>query len=142
MIGSACRRIEIDVLLSADGHVVALHDYVLGRSQTRLYGLWLVARGPALKAMTLTELQRYDVGRSRPGSGEDVRHPGRIAFDGAGIPMLPAILDALKTDPRARRLLYIEIKTGPQNTDLAPDSAADYAETPRSSRSTGRCCGA
>ena len=62
--------IEIDVLLTADGHVVAHHDYWLSRDATRLNGEWLAERGPALKALTLEALRRYDVGRLRPGSDE------------------------------------------------------------------------
>src|SRR5271165_3789421 len=75
--------IEIDVQMTADGHVVAHHDYRLKRSQTRLDGAWLTETGPALKTLTLDELRRYDVGRSRPGSYEAEHYQGREAFDGA-----------------------------------------------------------
>ena len=37
--------IEIDVQMTADGHVVAHHDYHLSRHSTRLDGAWLESRG-------------------------------------------------------------------------------------------------
>jgi glycerophosphoryl diester phosphodiesterase len=58
--------IEIDVQMTADGHVVAHHDYRLSRSQTRLDGEWITGSGPVLKEITLAQLRRYDIGRSRP----------------------------------------------------------------------------
>ena len=115
--------IEIDVQMSADGHVVAHHDYRLKRSQTRLDGAWLGETGPALKSLTLAQLRRYDIGRSRPGSYEDEHYPRREAFDGARIPTLPELLAVLKTGEGPRRWIYVEIKTDPQNPDDAPDAA-------------------
>ena len=115
--------IEIDVQMTADGHVVAHHDYRLKRSQTRLNGAWLTETGPALKSLTLAELQRYDIGRSRPGSYEDEHYPNRESFDGARIPTLSALLQVLKAAEGPRRRIYVEIKTDPQNPDDAPDAA-------------------
>src|ERR1700761_3737238 len=69
--------IEIDVQITADGHVVAHHDYRLAPDQTRLNDTWLEAAGPPIKAMTLDELHRYDVGRARPGSEAAARSPGK-----------------------------------------------------------------
>lgn len=116
--------IEIDVLLTADGHVVAHHDYWLAKDEIRLEGVWLTERGPALKTLTLAELRRYDIGRSRPGSEEDTRHPDREHFDGACVPTLVELLEMLKAASGPRRLIYIEIKTDPQNPRAAPDPAA------------------
>ena len=116
--------IEIDVLLTADGHVVAHHDYWLAKDETRLDGEWLAERGPALKSLTLDELRRYDIGRSRPGSEEAARHPDRVNFDGARVPTLVELLEALKAASGPRRLFYIEIKTDPQDARGAPDPAA------------------
>jgi glycerophosphoryl diester phosphodiesterase len=115
--------IEIDVQMTADGHVVAHHDYRLKRSQTRLGGEWLAETGPALKSLSLEELRRYDVGRSRPGSWEAEHYPDREAFDGARIPTLPELIAALKADGRRRRI-YVEIKTDPQEPTDSSDPAA------------------
>jgi len=111
--------IEIDVQLTADGQVVAHHDYRLSPDQTRLDGEWLTETGPALKSLTLDELRRYDIGRSRPGSAYAGRYPSRQEMD-APIPSLPELFDVLKSAPGPRRLFYIEIKTDPQDPDNAP----------------------
>lgn len=116
--------IEIDVQMTADGHVVAHHDYRLKRSQTRLDGEWLAETGPALKDLTLAELQRYDVGRSRPGSYEAEHYPARQAFDGARIPTLAELLTMLEAAEGPARRLYVEIKTDPQDPQDASDPAA------------------
>jgi len=113
--------IEIDVQMTADGHVVAHHDYHLSRHATRLDGAWLQARGPALKTLSLTELERYDVGSLRPGSDYAARYPHRMPADGVRIPTLPRLLQALRDAGGPRRLIYIEIKTDPQDPDASPD---------------------
>ena len=113
--------IEIDVLLSADGVVVAHHDYRLSRHATRLDGAFLETRGPIVKALTLAELQRYDVGALRPGSDAAARHPHRAPLDGVRIPTLSAILETLVAAEGPRRWLYIEIKTDPQDPEVSPD---------------------
>src|SRR5579864_6498334 len=59
---------EIDVQLTADGVVIAHHDYRLNPDQTRLDGAWLQAPSEPIKSMTLADVRRFDVGRSRPGS--------------------------------------------------------------------------
>ena len=115
--------VEIDVQLTADGHVVAHHDYRPGPDQARLDGAWLATPGPPLKTLTLEEVRRYDVGRSRPGSREAERHPGRQEMDGVRIPSLPELLGALKAADGPRRMIYVEIKTDPQDPDDAPAPA-------------------
>ena len=113
--------IEIDVQITADGRVVAHHDYRLHHDQARLDGAWLDATGPALKTLSLAELHRYDIGRARPGSKLARRYPNQAQMDGVCIPTLVEVLDLLKTAPGARRLLYVEIKTDPQDPTDAPE---------------------
>ena len=112
--------IEIDVQITADGRVVAHHDYRLHHDQARLDGAWLDAAGPALKTLTLDALGRYDIGRAKPGSKLARRYPGQTQMDGVRIPTLSELLDLLKAAPGPRRLLYVEIKTDPQNPTDAP----------------------
>lgn len=116
--------VEIDVQLTADGHVVAHHDYWPSRHASRLDGAWLEARGPAIKTMTLEELRRYDVGTLRPGSAYAERYPARMAMDGVRVPTLPEILDLLRAAGEPRRLIYVEIKTDPQDPEASPDAEA------------------
>jgi glycerophosphoryl diester phosphodiesterase len=112
--------IEIDVQITADGHVVAHHDYRINADQSRLDGAWLEAPGPALKTLSLVEVQRYDVGRAKPGSRTARRYPGQAPMDGVRIPTLRALLALLKAAAGPRRLLYVEIKTDPQDPADAP----------------------
>jgi glycerophosphoryl diester phosphodiesterase len=112
--------IEIDVQITSDGHVVAHHDYRISADQSRLDGAWLEAAGPALKTLTLDEVRRYDVGRARPGSRTARHYPGQAPMDGARIPSLRELLGLLKAAPGPRRLLYVEIKTDPQDPTHAP----------------------
>jgi glycerophosphoryl diester phosphodiesterase len=112
--------IEIDVQITADGHVVAHHDYRINPDQSRLDGAWLDAAGPALKRISLDELRRYDVGRAKPGSRTARRYPGQAQMDGVRIPALQDLLDLLKAAAGPRRLIYVEIKTDPQDPADAP----------------------
>jgi glycerophosphoryl diester phosphodiesterase len=113
--------IEIDVQMTLDGHVVAHHDYRLRPDQTRLEGQWIEAPSAPLKQLKLDSLRRYDVGRSRPGSAAAGRNPGREEMDGVRVPTLREIIDALKDATGPERWIYIEIKTDPQDPDIAPD---------------------
>jgi glycerophosphoryl diester phosphodiesterase len=112
--------IEIDVQITADGHVVAHHDYRVSADQTRLEGAWLDGPGPALKTLSLEALRRYDVGRSRPGSDAAARYPSREELDGVRIPTLRELLSALKAAEGPPRLIYVEIKTDPLDPADAP----------------------
>ena len=112
--------IEIDVQITADGHVVAHHDYRINPDQSRLDGIWLDAAGPALKSLNLDALRGYDVGRAKPGSRTARHYPGQAQMDGVRIPTLRELLDLLKAAPGPRRLLYVEIKTDPQDPADAP----------------------
>jgi glycerophosphoryl diester phosphodiesterase len=114
--------IEIDVQTTADGHVVAHHDYWLSRASSRLEGAWIEDRGPPLKTLTLDELRRYDVGTLRPGSDYAARYPHRVAMEGVCIPTLPELFGALAAAPGPRRWFYIEIKTDPTDPEAAPDA--------------------
>ena len=123
-LGQPIDGIEIDVQMTADGHVVAHHDYHLSRHATRLDGAWLDRRGPALKTLTLAELERYDVGTLRPGSDYAARYPHRAPADSVRVPTLPRLLEALRAAEGPRRLIYIEIKTDPQDPGASPDPAS------------------
>jgi glycerophosphoryl diester phosphodiesterase len=113
--------IEIDVQITADGHVVAHHDYRLSPDATRLDGAWVEAAGPPIKAMTLDQLRRYDVGRTRPGSEAAARYPLKTELDGVRVPTLQALLEALNAAAGPRRMIYVEIKTDPRHgRDDAP----------------------
>jgi glycerophosphoryl diester phosphodiesterase len=110
---------ELDVGMTADGVVVVSHDPVLNPDITRDgSGGWLARRGPAIRSLTFGELERYDVGRIRPGSRMDVLFPEQAPCDGARIPTLAAVLAAL---PGAR--FTVEVKTDPAHPDWTAAAA-------------------
>ncbi|HEX3916205.1 MAG TPA: glycerophosphodiester phosphodiesterase family protein [Caulobacteraceae bacterium] len=112
--------VEIDVQITADGHVVAHHDYRLSPDQTRLNGAWIAEASAPLRDMTLADLRRYDIGRTRPDTEAAARYVGREEMDGVAIPTLPELLAALKAADGPPRLLYVEIKTDPRHPEHAP----------------------
>ncbi len=60
--------LEFDLGMTRDGVLIVHHDVWLNPDTTRKPdGDFLSARGPALRALTLAELKRYDVGASSPG---------------------------------------------------------------------------
>jgi len=82
--------VEVDVYLSADQRIVAVHDKTLKR-----YG------GPdkPIAKMTWEELQKYEVG-----AWKDKKYAGEP---------IPLLSDILKTIPGGKRV-FIEIKCGPE----------------------------
>src|ERR1043165_4546841 len=105
--------IEIDVHLTADGHVVAHHDYRIAADASRLDGAFLDAPGPLLRDATLAQLQAYDLGRLKPGTSPARRYPHLQGLDGVVMPTLPQLLAALGEAPGPRRWIFVEIKTDP-----------------------------
>jgi glycerophosphoryl diester phosphodiesterase len=102
---------ELDVGMTCDGVVVVCHDQALDPDLTRdAAGAWLPPPGPLLRSLTMAELTRYDVGRSRPGSPVNLRFRHQKPHDGARIPALETVLAAM---PDA--IFIIEIKTDPQH---------------------------
>jgi glycerophosphoryl diester phosphodiesterase len=112
--------IEIDVQITADGAVVAHHDYWLSPNSTRRDGEWIETRSAPIKTLTLAEVRAHDVGRLRPGSDYARRYPHLQGMDGVRIPTLSELLEALARAEGPRRLIYIEIKTDPSNPEASP----------------------
>ena len=116
---------ELDVGMTADGVVVVIHDPALNPDIVRgPGGDWLERQGPTVWSLTYAELQTYDVGRLRPGSGLATLFGDQIAHDGARVPTLAAVLELL---PDTR--FTIEIKTDPTHPDWTaePGALADAA---------------
>ncbi|MBR7619500.1 hypothetical protein JKL49_08890 [Phenylobacterium sp. 20VBR1] len=116
--------VEIDVHLTADGHVVAHHDYRIAADHSRLGGAFLDTPGPLLRDASLAELKAYDLGRPKPGSSYARRYPDRPGMDGVFMPTLPELLTALAQAPGPRRKLFVEIKTDPADYRESADPVA------------------
>jgi glycerophosphoryl diester phosphodiesterase len=85
--------LELDVGVTRDGVVVVHHDRALNPDIARgPDGAWIAAPAPLIKDLSFEELQRFDVGRLRPGSDYARRFPQQQALDGARIPRLAEVL--------------------------------------------------
>jgi glycerophosphoryl diester phosphodiesterase len=114
--------LELDLGMSKDGVVVAHHDIWLNPDTTRgPDGVFLSQRGPALRALTLAEIQRYDVGRLKPGTAYAASFPEQRSIDGARIPALAAVFDLAKRAKADRVRFNIEAK-------MTPTAGADAAD--------------
>lgn len=129
--------IEIDVHLTADSHVVAHHDYRIAADHSRLDGQWLDAPGPLLRDASLAELRAYDLGRMRPGSRTEQRHPHVQGLDDVRIPTLPDLLAILKLGQGAPRAIFVELKTDPAGYAESADPIALLDATLRDLEAAG-----
>jgi len=110
--------LEMDVMLTADDVLVVHHDERLNPDITRdASGAYLAATGPALRSLPLAELERYDVGRIKPGTAYAARFSEQVGRDGVRIPTLAQVI-ALAEERSGKRIRYnIEIKTTPSKPD-------------------------
>jgi glycerophosphoryl diester phosphodiesterase len=107
--------LELDTGITRDGVVVVHHDRRLNPDVARRPdGQWVSAPAPTIYSLTFAELQRYDVGRIRPGSEYARRFPHQQPLDGTRIPKL-AELFALAGPTKVR--FNIETKLLPTHAD-------------------------
>jgi hypothetical protein len=117
--------LELDLGVTKDGVVVVSHDSNLNPDHTRgPEGKFLDALGPAIRALTLAELKRYDVGRLKPGTPYAKTFPQQRAVDGATIPTLAEVFDLV------RRLNADQVRFNIE-TKLTPTSGAGVADRAR-----------
>ncbi len=127
-LGIGVTSLELDVGMTRDGVVVVGHDPRLNGDVARgPDGSWLRSPGPAIFLLTFAELQRYDVGRLRPGSAYAERFPDQVPRDGEKMPPLADVY-ALAAKAGNRDVRFnVEIKTDPRSPrDTAgPEAIAD-----------------
>lgn len=123
-IASGADGIELDVHLSSDGTLAVHHDESLKPAIARgPGGDWLTRPTPLLKNLTFEEMQRYDIGRLRPGAGYSARYPEQTSFDGARIPALRDVYALAKEKAGADFRLYVELKTALLDLSQSADPA-------------------
>jgi glycerophosphoryl diester phosphodiesterase len=106
--------LELDTAVTRDGVVVVSHETFVNPDLARdANGQWLGERGPSIHDLAYAELQRYDVGRLKPGTSYAKRYGDQSAIDGTRIPRLADVF-ALARDTNVR--FNIETKISP----LAP----------------------
>lgn len=117
--------LELDTAVTADGVLVVSHDSELNPDITRdASGHWLAHAGPAIHSLTFAELQRYDVGRTKPGSAYALRFPDQVAQDGERIPRLADLFGLVERSGNAEVRFNIETKLDPRRPDLTPNPEA------------------
>jgi glycerophosphoryl diester phosphodiesterase len=115
--------LELDIGITADGVPVVSHDRALNPFFTRdARGEWLPARGPLVHALSLSQLQTYDVGRLKPGTNYAREFNLQQAVDGEQVPTLAAVFERVKTLGFDHLNFNIETKLNPNapGDTLAP----------------------
>jgi len=119
--------LELDVGVTRDGVVVVCHDRRLNPDVARgPDGRWIEAPGPLLHSLSYAELERYDVGRLRPGSDYAAQLPEQQPADGARIPRLADVFALVKKSGNTEVRFNIETKISPSAPEdtLAPEPFA------------------
>ena len=108
--------LEMDCAITKDGVVVVSHDPALNPDFTRgPDGAFLEKTGPAIWTLTYAELQRYDVGRLKPGTAYAARWPEQQPADGTRIPRLADVFALVKKSGNEEVRFNIETKISPLN---------------------------
>lgn len=120
--------LECDLGITRDGVVVVHHDLWLNPDTTRgPDGQWLAARGPAIAELTYAELQRYDVGRIKPGTDYAKSFPDQQPVDGTRVPRLADLFELVRKSGHTRVAFDCETKVSP----LEPTATLPPAEFTR-----------
>ena len=113
--------LELDVHVTRDGQVVVTHDPRLNTAFTRdAEGRWVDEPGPAVIELTLAQLQRYEVGRAKPGSRYAQLWPEQRGMDGERITTLAALFEAVDKRGATAVRFNIETKLHPGTPELTP----------------------
>jgi glycerophosphoryl diester phosphodiesterase len=127
-LGVGVNTIELDVGVTKDGVVVVHHDLRLNPDIARgSDGRWLRPPTPAIHDLTFHELQRYDVGRIRPGSDYSRRFREQRKMDGVRIPTLESAFELARHARNDSVRFNIEIKVSPTE----PEATASPEEMAR-----------
>lgn len=119
--------LELDIAITRDDVLVISHDPALNPDLTRgPDGRFLDGRGPLIRELTFDELQRYDVGRARPGSGTARGFPEQRPADGQRIPRLSELFALVRQSGNESVRFAIETKVFPDrpNDTMAPEPFA------------------
>jgi glycerophosphoryl diester phosphodiesterase len=116
--------------LTRDGVVIVGHDPCLNPDIVRgPDGRWLDPPMPCVRSLTFEELQRFDVGRLRPGSAYAASFPDQAPRDGERMPRLADVY-ALAARAQNRDVRFnVEVKSdlGSAGSTAAPQTLADAA---------------
>ena len=127
--------LELDLAMTSDGILVVSHDRRLNPDHTRAPdGKFLDAEGPAIRSLTLAQLQRYDVGRLKPGTAYAAAFPEQRGMDGVRIPTLMEVFDLTRQAKADHVRFNIETKLTPTSGADTPDPETFAAALARAVR--------
>jgi len=120
--------LELDCAVTKDGVVVISHDPLLNPEITRdASGKFIETHGPSFFSLTYAEVQRYDVGRLKPGTKYAEGFPDQKARDGMRIPRLADVFALVRKSGNRSVRFNIETKITPEKPDetLGPQAFAE-----------------
>ena len=130
--------LELDLAMTRDGVPVVSHDRRLNPDHTRgPDGKFLERQGPAIRSLTLDQLQRYDVGRLKPGTNYAAAFPAQEPADGARIPTLAEVFALAERKHAAHVRFNIETKLTPASGAETPDAETFAAVVATAVRDAG-----
>src|SRR5258707_2320752 len=132
--------LELDLAMTSDGILVVSHDSRLNPDHTRgPDGAFLDAEGPSIRSLTLAQVQRYDVGRLKPGTAYAAAFPEQQGMDGVRIPTFAEVFDLARRGDPAPIPFHMQNQitppprgdtSDPQTFAAATVAAADAAGAP------------
>ena len=115
--------LEMDLAVTRDGELVIAHDPFLNPDLVRgPDGRWLATKGPAIHALTLADLKRYDIGRINPDGKYTSLFPAQQPVDGQRFPTLAEVFALVLGSGKPLRL-NIETKITPNSPGETVDPA-------------------
>ena len=120
-MASGVTTLELDLGVTADDRLVAIHDSRLDPAITRGGdGRWLDEPTPVVRSLTLEQLRAFDIGRIDPASRYARRFPEQRPHDGARIPTLDEVVALTEAAGASAVGFNIETKLDPRRPELTP----------------------
>lgn len=114
--------LELDLAMTADGHLVVTHDPKLnGDIAQRPDGGYVSEEGPLIRELTLAQVQSYDVGTLRPGSGYAGTFKDQQPVPGTRMPTLAEVVALTERAGATAMRFNIEVKANPTRPELTID---------------------
>lgn len=120
--------LELDTGVTRDGAVIIAHDTRLNPDVVRgPDGRWLNPPTHAIHELTLHELERYDIGRLRPGSEYSHRFPQQRRMDKVRFATLASLFEMVQRAGNTQVRFNIETKLSPLKPAETPGPEAFVA---------------
>lgn len=113
--------LELDLVMSKDGHILIGHDPVLGGHIVRdESGQWISDPGPRVYALEYAEIKKFDVGRINPNHRYARQFADQTPADGTRMPTLGELSTFLRERAVKNLNLNIETKINPLKPEDGP----------------------